>query len=78
MGVRLLTGAAKILLALARAGRPLSFSELEDATGMAHSLLDRNLKALLAEGLVERRGRLYSITATGRARVESLIAELVG
>lgn len=44
LDVRLLTGAAKILLALVRAGKPLSSSKLEEATGMSHSLLDRNTR----------------------------------
>ncbi|MEB2835672.1 MAG: transcriptional regulator [Desulfurococcales archaeon] len=76
--LRLLTGAARILLALSRAGGRMTFSELVKATGMAPSLLDRNLKALLAEGLVEKRGRFYVLTSNGRAKIESLIAEIIG
>jgi len=76
--LRLLTGAARVLLALSRAGGQLTFTELAEATGMAPSLLDRNLKALLAEGLVEKRGRFYVLTSSGKARLESLVVELIG
>ena len=75
----LLTPAARILLALARAGRPLTFSELIDSRDRAlKANVDLNLKRLIAEGLVEKRGRSYVITSAGRVRVESLIAEVIG
>jgi len=77
-GVRVLTPAARILLALARSGRGLSFRQLSLAAGIPDSVLDRNLKALLAEGLVLREGRLYTITPKGRAVVQALKSEVEG
>ena len=76
MRVRMLTPAAQILLALARAGRPLTFSEIEEATGLSEASVNLNLKRLMAEGLVERRGRSYAITPSGLAKVESLVSEV--
>ncbi len=77
MSVRLLTPAARILLALGRAERPLSFGELEEMTGLHHASLDLNLKKLIAEGLIEKRGRSYVLTPSGKVAVESLIAEII-
>ena len=76
--LRLLTGAGRILIVLSKSRNGLTFTELQAATGMSSSLLDRNLKALIAEGLIERRGRLYVLTSDGLARVESLISEVIG
>lgn len=78
MGVRLLTGAGLILLALGRSGRPLSFMEIKEATGLSPSTIDANLKALQKEGLVERVGGRYRLTPQGRARVKSLVLEVAG
>jgi len=75
-GVRLITPAAQILLALARAGSPLSYGEIVEMTGLPPVTIDLNIKKLLVEGLVERRGRAYVLTPAGRARVESLIVEV--
>lgn len=74
----MITPAAQILLALARAGNPLGYSEIVSATGLPHATVDLNLKRLQAEGLVVRDGRRYRLTPQGRARVESLIVEVVG
>ncbi len=77
-GVRLITPAAQILLALSRAETPLSFREIVDATNLPHATVDLNLKRLLVEGLVERVGGRYRLSPQGRARVESLIVEVAG
>ena len=78
MRVRILTPAARILLALARANRPLGFGEIKNITGLHHASVDLNLKRLMIEGFVAKQGRFYVLTPKGKAKLERLIAELGG
>ena len=68
--VRLLTAAAKILIALEEG--PKTFTEIKRETGLSEGAVALNLRNLEIQGLVSKNGRTYELTEKGEVALEEL------
>jgi len=78
MRIELVTPEGKILMALARRGGEAKTTELLEETALPKPTFYNKIKLLEALGYVTKVGNKVKLTSQGRAKVESLVAEITG